>query len=320
VLIPVSDASVTAILAGRRAVPAGCVVPFPSLERFRQASDKVALLPLARAAGFGVPESAVLTSPQHAATVDLTGLAPGVLKPHRSVVSIGGSQRRLFPERFSTPDDARRQLALLPAEAFPVLAQRRIEGPGVGYFALRWKNVVVAAFAHERLRERPPSGGVSVYREAIAIDPALGAAGARLLESLGWNGVAMVECKREAATGTYYIIEVNARFWGSLQLAIDAGVDFPSLLVACALEQPVAPVPAYRVGLRSRWEWGEVDHLYLRLKLREPGESVLRALAGGLAGLVRHRPGRDRCEVLRLRDPGPFAVESLRRLGLLRGS
>ena len=165
-------------------------------------------------------------------------------------------------------------------------------------------------FAHRRLREKPPSGGFSVYRESIALQAGLVGAGLRLLEALDWRGVAMIECKREPATGRHVIMEVNGRFWGSLQLAIDAGVDFPSLLVRCAAGETVPECRQYRVGIRSRWFWGDVDHLYLRWR---SGGARLAALRD----FVRVRPGRDRPEVWRWRDPAPFLVETLQWLRLL---
>ena len=155
-------------------------------------------------------------------------------------------------------------LAALPPTAYPVLLQSRVRGPGEGLFALRWNGRVIAQFAHRRLREKPPAGGVSVYRESIAIDPALAAAGRRLLDSLNWQGVAMIECKRDVESGDPVFMELNGRIWGSLQLAIDAGIDFPALLAACALGASVPPTNGYRLGVRSRWFWGDVDHVYLR--------------------------------------------------------
>jgi predicted ATP-grasp superfamily ATP-dependent carboligase len=163
-------------------------------------------------------------------------------------------------------------------------------------------------FAHRRLREKPPAGGVSVYRESIPLDPALVGPGLRLLEALDWQGVAMIECKREQATGRQVVMEVNGRFWGSLQLAIDAGVDFPALLVRCAAGETVPESRNYRVGVRSRWFWGDVDHVYLRLR----EGSGLRALVD----FLRVSPGRDRSEVWRWRDPAPFVVETLQWLGV----
>ncbi len=155
----------------------------------------------------------------------------------------------------------------MPPAGVPVLLQHRVAGVGEGLFALRWEGRTVARFAHRRLREKPPAGGVSVYRESIEPDPRLVSAGERLLDALDWNGVAMIECKRDPETGRHIIMEINGRFWGSVQLAIDAGINFPVLLVACALGQtPALPAgTGYRVGIRSRWFWGDVDHLYLRL-------------------------------------------------------
>jgi predicted ATP-grasp superfamily ATP-dependent carboligase len=147
------------------------------------------------------------------------------------------------------------------------------------------------------------------------VDPCL-----RLLDALDWNGVVMIECKRELATGQYVLMELNGRFWGSLQLAVDAGVDFPTLLLRCAAGEPVPAQPPYRVGVRSRWFWGDVDNLYLRLR-RSPANLHADPVAGARVRAVleflHHRPGRDRCEVWRWRDPAPFLVETLQWFGIV---
>ena len=142
-----------------------------------------------------------------------------------------------------------------------------------------------ASFAHRRLREKPPSGGVSVYRESIAADPALVERSRRLLEHFGWQGVAMVEYKVDERTGTPMLMEINGRFWGSLQLAVDAGVDFPRLLIECAEGRLPRRRRLYAVGTRLRWWWGDVDQLLLRL--RRSSEQL--GLPAGVAGQA---PGR----------------------------
>jgi predicted ATP-grasp superfamily ATP-dependent carboligase len=167
------------------------------------------------------------------------------------------------------------------------------------------------------LREKPLSGGVSVYRESIPLDESLVGPGTRLLDALDWQGVAMVECKRaatgEGKGGRQIIMEVNGRFWGSLQLAIDAGVDFPDLLVRCAAGETVPETRSYRVGVGSRWFWGDVDHLYLRLR---SGNGARGARLAAVRAFLRRR-GRDRAEIWRWSDPAPFAVETLQWLRLL---
>ena len=314
ILLPITDPSVEAVLEHRTAFDDRVFLPLPNLEAYRHASDKALSLELARRAGLAVPDTVVLTAADWRDMPD-PDFFPAVIKPHRSVISGGGAnggKRKTGVRHVQNVDACRAALGALPTAAFPVLVQRHVHGPGEGLFLLRWDGRPIAAFAHRRLREKPPEGGVSVYRESIAPPAALLAAGTRLLELLNWQGVAMIECKRDLATGRHVFMEVNGRLWGSLQLAIDAGMDFPALLMACALGATVPPTNGYRVGVRSRWFWGDVDHLYLRLK--NGGDT--RGKLAAVREFLRVRRGRDREEIWRWRDPGPFLLESARRLSL----
>jgi predicted ATP-grasp superfamily ATP-dependent carboligase len=306
VVLPVTDASVEAILAGREDLPPTAALPFPHVETYRKAADKGAMLEYARTAGLAVPETVSLAT----ADAELPGadFFPAVLKPHRSVT--GG--RRFGVQFVDTAAQCRAVLRNLASAAFPVLLQRRVKGAGEGLFMLRWNGRVVAEFAHRRLREKPPEGGVSVLRESIPLDLDLAAAGRRLLDALDWQGVAMIECKRDESSGRPVLMEINGRLWGSLQLAIDAGVDFPRLLVSCALGRAVPAVTHYRVGVRSRWFWGDVDNLYLQLRNGGGASGKLAALRD----FFRFR--RTREEIWRWRDPAPFVLESLQYLGFSR--
>lgn len=322
VLLPTTDPSVDAVLRNRACFDSAMTLPLPSLGAYERASDKVAMSTLARASGLGVPMSVTIASPDELRVLADFPHYPAVVKPRASVVATEGRARRKLGVRIvDTPAAAEAYARLLPADAFPLLLQQRVHGPGEGIFLLRWNGRVYAEFAHRRLREIPPSGGVSVYRESIAVAPGLAAAARTMFDTLDWQGVAMVECKRDLATGTHMFMEINGRLWGSLQLAIDAGVDFPAQLVALALGEPVPEPTAYREGVRSRWFWGEMDHLYARfrhrnqtLHLDETAPSRLRAVAA----LFQHVRGRDRWEIARRGDPGPFLLETRRRLGLSR--
>lgn len=320
VLLPITDASVEAILEHRHVLPREVVVPFPDLSSYQRGSDKLQLVELARSAGFTVPETVVLDAADQA-PARAADVYPGVVKPHRSVVPFEGRRLHIRPTFVSDAEACRRVLARLPPAAFPVMLQRRVGGTADGFFALRWGGGTVAEFAHRRLREKPPAGGESTYRESIAPDPQLVGAGRRLLDALDWTGVAMIECKRDPDTGRYMIMEVNGRFWGSLQLAIDAGVDFPTLLVQCALGHVPSPQKPYRIGVRTRWFWGDVDHLYSRLthsaaQLHLPNGRSERLRA--VIQFLMFHPGRDHAEVWRWSDPAPFILETLERVGLVR--
>jgi predicted ATP-grasp superfamily ATP-dependent carboligase len=236
-----------------------------------------------------------------------------VVKPSRSVGEADGLRQKLGVRHAEDAARLREVIAALPQAAFPVLVQERIVGPGQGIFVLRWQARTIARFAHVRLREKPPSGGVSVLAESVPGDPELVQAAEALLAALDWEGVAMVEFKRDASTDRPYLMEINGRFWGSLQLAIDAGVDFPRLLVEATLGGVPRESLTWRSGLRSRWFWGDLDHLLIRLirsgkVLDLPPGSPSRS--GALLRFLGWRPWRERDAVFRLNDPMPFLRES----------
>jgi hypothetical protein len=115
----------------------------------------------------------------------------------------------------------------------------------------------------------------------------------------------MVEFK-VAPDGTPYLMEINTRFWGSLQLAIDAGVDFPWLLYQLASGKRPDPVPAYKTGIRLRWLLGDLDHLYLTLR---NNRYTLPGKLKTILKFLQPAPLRTRHEVNRWNDLTPFWYE-----------
>jgi predicted ATP-grasp superfamily ATP-dependent carboligase len=175
-------------------------------------------------------------------------------------------------------------------------------------FALYDHGKAVAFFAHRRLREKPPSGGVSVLSESIPIDARLREIAQRILDHVGWHGVAMVEFK-VAADGTPYLMEVNARFWGSLQLAVDAGVDFPCLLYKVAVGERPDETNDYQIGIKSRWLLGDLDCLYLTLKGGSNRFQTRQSRWRTMLQFVRFFEKKTRYEVNRWDDWRPFLAE-----------
>jgi predicted ATP-grasp superfamily ATP-dependent carboligase len=307
VVLPVSDASNLALL-GNRAEFGRAVVAGPSHAAFVRISDKASLAVVAQEVGIRVPRQVVLTRPADLATLEPTLSFPVVVKPVRSVQG-GKSWAVGYAD---SVDDLRAMLGPLDNGTFPLLLQQKIVGGGSGVYLLRWDGRIRAAFQHRRVREYPPSGGGSSCCESVPLDEELLALSTRLLERHDWQGVAMVEYKVEHATGTPYLMEVNGRLWGSLQLAIDAGVDFPRLLVEAACGRPPGPAPTYRTGVRLRLWWRDVDHLLSRLRhsdaaLRLPPGSKSRA--GAVLEFLRWRR-TERLDTLRWDDPRPFFTES----------
>jgi predicted ATP-grasp superfamily ATP-dependent carboligase len=138
-----------------------------------------------------------------------------------------------------------------------------IPGDGYGFFALFDRGRERAIFMHRRIREYPVTGGASTAAES-AYDGMLRELGLRLLRALDWHGVAMVEFKKDARDSQYKLMEINPKFWGSLDLSIASGVDFPWLTVKMALGDLENEVTDYGVGVRFRWVFDDFMHLAAR--------------------------------------------------------
>ena len=144
------------------------------------------------------------------------------------------------------------------------MVQSFVPGYGCGFFALYQNGVCKRIFMHRRIREYPPSGGVSCCAESF-YDPCLKEAGIKLLDALNWHGVAMVEFRYDPDQKEYTLLEVNPKFWGSLDLALAAGADFPRYLCEMASGENLSYGEDYTFPLRYHWPLsGEIQHLFMR--------------------------------------------------------
>lgn len=313
VVVPVTDGASRMLLGFHGEL--GAAVAGPSAYAYARASDKEAVMAAALRVGIRVPAQVVLDNV--AAPSELPA-AEFVVKPARSVVEIGGRTVRVGVRYCPGPAAAAEILALYPPEAYPLLLQERVYGTGIGVFLLRTAGHTPFHFGHRRLREKPPSGGVSTYREAWVPPPDTLSRCEALLDALEYEGPAMIEFKQDGATGEIVLMEINARLWGSVQLAVDAGVDFPTALVQVALGLPMAAPPRAQYGVRSVWELGELDHALAIWRRSAEELDLPPGAATGWRAALRvlkdHRRG-DRCEVLRWDDPKPFLSELIRWLG-----
>ena len=136
------------------------------------------------------------------------------------------------------------------------IIQQFVEGKTYGVSLLMNKGKPRAIFTHKRLREKIFSGGPSTLRISTK-NPQLENYAVKLLESVNFHGVAMVEFKYNEQTGEAWFIEVNPRFWGSVGLAINSGVNFPYLLYKMALDGDVQPIDSYKEGVVVEWWLGD---------------------------------------------------------------
>ena len=149
---------------------------------------------------------------------------------------------------------------------FPLI-QEYIEGEAYGFFAFYIDGKCQSYFMHRRIREYPASGGSSTCAESV-YDELLFEQGTRILNSLNWNGVAMVEFKKSRKDNKFYLIEVNPKFWGSHDLALASGINFPlEMINNISNVGDKKNENSYKIGLRFQWPFeGELFHFADRPK------------------------------------------------------
>ncbi|MBI4421935.1 MAG: ATP-grasp domain-containing protein [Gemmatimonadetes bacterium] len=262
VVLPLTERSCLLCNADREAwETAGMVVGCAPNDTLRRAFDKAETLMRAQACGIRTPPTRVpaTLAAAHAAAEELG--FPCVVKPRFSNAWDGAA---FLPDRSVSyvrrPDELDPAVVARTQRDWWPLLQGFVPGRGKGVFALCDRGRPVVWFAHERLRDVRPTGSGSSLRRSIPLDPRLQEPAERLLVALRWHGPAMVEF-RDDGVDPPCLIEVNGRFWGSLALAVRAGVDFPRLWLALLTGRSLEPVAGFRVGVTLRWLWGDAKHL-----------------------------------------------------------
>lgn len=298
-VIPTTEVTSQSLLINAERLP-NLPMAFAPYARVMQLADKSRLVKAAQTLGVPVPTSQFYT---RLAELDPTTLVyPAVLKPSLSKLFLGDRWLSTHVRVLHSAQDFNRacQSDRYLAE-HPFMVQEFIPGRGAGLCCLYHQGQAIQFFAHQRLREKPPEGGVSVLSQAAKVDSRLKAHASALLSAANWHGVAMVEF-RIAADGTPYLMEVNTRFWGSLQLAIDAGVNFPVQLVSGFFGEPIVANNHYNEQQRLRWLMGDLDSLYLYLKRPYSFQAKLKRVFDFAAPRFHNQ----RHEVNRLADLKPF--------------
>lgn len=233
----------------------------PENESLEIAVDKQKTHELACRLGIPVPHTALIESRSAAPPVERY---PVVLKPLQSVVVAPEGAITMAPQ-IANNEIERTMILQNWRLHFPIQQQQYIAGRGVGIECLFNQGHGAWHFAHERVHEYPLTGGASTYRKSANADTRLLNSALLLLTALRWHGVAMVEFK-VAPDGSFYLMEINPRLWGSLALSIDAGADFPFGLWRLANNESLPPQPHYTVPHYSRDLINDLQWIYENLR------------------------------------------------------
>ena len=233
-------------------------------ETYKYAHNKWDLLNLAKQNGIQVPRTLYVSS-----LTDLDKTLPFsfpcVVKPVNSALIKNG---RLYTFGVSVVtnsqdlEDCVREVIL----NVPVMIQEFIEGYGIGFNFLANNGEIINSYIHKRITEH---GGVSSYREILS-DTRFGnrEALSLLIEKIKWTGAGMLEFKVQ--NGIPVLMELNGRFFGSIELSVRSGLNFPQQFLALYFEQKtLLKNQAYNLTTRVRNLHDEVLLNYAALAKRK---------------------------------------------------
>ena len=166
------------------------------------------------------------------------------------------------------PEELIRAYEEVAPSGLDVMVQSVIPGPTetlIGAaLCLSANQECLASYSVRKLRQTPAEFGIAALAETI-YDPEAIALSLRFLQALRYQGIGHIEFKRDPRDGKLKFLELNARFWLHLQLAVDAGIDFPLIQYRDLTGDPLPPQTRFQLGLRWLDLFGDVNpFLYYR--------------------------------------------------------
>lgn len=283
-------------------------IALPNQKAYRYFYDKHETRMLARKMGVPVSQGRLLSENDTTKSLIKEFGLPVIIKPRRSyALNKIAFRNKVF--KIKTPKVLASILNQIKKND-EYLVEKFFTGVGAGISILADDGKILAAFQHLRVNE-PPDGGGSSYRKSVPINRKM----LRLVEKLAietsLTGVSMFEFKVNPETQECILVEVNARFWGSLPLAIGAGIDFPFLLYKRFVLKQRVMIRDYTIDYFGRNFiadiYCQISH-YESIEFKSPREKFF-FISNYVKGYLRIFTKKEAIDTFSLKDPMPGLSE-----------
>ena len=302
-ILPCDERALLPLALHKNSLPKNLWLGIPNTAALDVFFDKHKTRVLAQTLGISVAKGTVITCDN--CKLGSLNLTPPVAVKPISSFSLNSLYSRQEVTLIKSPDELKK-LANDQLDG-QFLIEEFFEGNGVGLSVLSQNGKIVEKFQHRRCH--PESNGGSGYRVSETIDTVLLEAVTKLCAHLQFSGVAMFEFKVAENREKWILLEVNARPWGSLPLAIAAGVDFPLHWYRVSNGLSIEPKLNYKTPLYGRNF--QQDLYYVLAKTRREKRLLSKAtvLLLWLLGFTRLLFGREHLDALTIDDPKPGIQE-----------
>jgi len=254
VLLPFTHAGVLPVSYHKEALSAYVRIPIADYTVLRQAHDKLETVHIAQRVGVLTPVTFHPASRDELLSLREHVPFPCLVKA-RQGCGVGTTIRfaKNFEELVAGYDEIDGQVSVPPVNDYshPII-QEYVPGQIHDAVFLYSRGECKAALTQERVITYPVQGGVGAVNRTTD-DPLVRKLGQTLLDAMGWHGPAQVEFRLDPRDGQHKLLEINPKFWGTLPLAIVAGIDFARMSCELAYHGDLESAFDYRVGITYRW-------------------------------------------------------------------
>jgi predicted ATP-grasp superfamily ATP-dependent carboligase len=313
VLIPAADAYLLLISRNRSLLSKYYEFVLTEGSTLERLANKQSQYQYAASIGLPVPKTYALERPHDIKKVAAIVHYPCIIKPvysypwarYRQSAGIKVWKKLAHVE---SPSELMQAYCRMAKSGVGLVVQERIEGGDDQLFALDTyfsrDSEPLAIFVRKKLRQWPANYGdgchsMSTYQgEVVEL-------GLKLLNGLNYRGLANIEFKKDPRDGQFKLMEINVRGSSHVGLAVDSGVDFPTIAYKDALREPLDLVDSYKEGVK--WtdfgqDFGSFLHYHRTKQL-------------GFWSWLRSVKETDSYAYFAWDDPLPFVFRGLQLLG-----
>jgi D-aspartate ligase len=250
-LIPSNDHAVYTISRFREKLIEHFKVITPQLPIIENIYKKSRLLSLADSIGIPIPKTWYPVNPEEVHKIDFH--FPVMIKGREGLTFYKTTGRKVFIAE--NMDELVQVFEQLPNEI--KIADTFIQeiiptdesNKTISFTAFCINGEVKAHWAGVKLREHPAKFGTSTFSESI-VNREIEALSRKLLKALNFPGVCEVEFLLDKRTGQYKLIEINARTWLWVGLAVKCGINYPLMIYNYLNDIEMEYPQEYIVGMK----------------------------------------------------------------------
>lgn len=246
IFMPMDDVVMDIVMEFQEIVEPLCTFLLPSKCSYAIASDKYKTMKLAKEQMIEAPFSYLANTEEELKRSVENATYPVLIKPRKSSGSRGIRKVNNKEEWTEKYNDIKKEISnLLIQECIPTGERFDV------CLIYDINHEVKASFVQKEIRHFPIEMGPSTVQESVLFEELLNKS-IKLLKPLNWRGMVEIEFMVDPRNNHPMLMEINPRFWNSLDLSVQCGMDFPYILYQLCSGEEVEVQNKYEIGRRCR--------------------------------------------------------------------